>query len=67
MRLFSVKKKVALTIWGKRLNLMSQLKKVSTPEALGIRIEGPFSEELIKVRDKEYTVLSNIKFAARNR
>jgi len=46
---------------------MTQLKKLSTPEVLGIQTQGAFSEELDKIRDKEYTALSNIEFEKKYR
>lgn len=46
---------------------MSQLKKLSTPEILGIHTQGVFSDELIKIRDKEYQTLSNIEFEKKYR
>ncbi|SDH73445.1 hypothetical protein [Desulfosporosinus hippei] len=46
---------------------MTQLKKLSTPEVLGIQTQGAFSEELDKIRNKEYTSLSNIEFEKKYR
>lgn len=46
---------------------MSQLKKLSTPETLGIQTHGAFPEELHKIRDKEYTELSNVEFEKKYR